>query len=147
MLKFNSSPPSFIDLGQAQNYNCMQKESKRVLAVVSDLFFSVKLGEAAKRNGLAIDFVKDGSEVLEKAKTKPTVIVFDLNFDAVDPLKLISQLKGNPDTRSISLIGYLSHIQGELKQQAQEAGCDMVMARSALSQNLMQIFKRHSGTL
>jgi len=126
----------------------MQKqESKRVLAVVSDLFFSVKLSEAAKRNGLAIEFVKEGAEVLEKARTKPTVIVFDLNFDAVEPLKLISQLKGSPETRGVSLIGYLSHIQGELKQQAQEAGCDMVMARSALSQNLMQIFKRHSGTI
>jgi CheY-like chemotaxis protein len=126
----------------------MQKqESKRVLAVVSDLFFSVKLSEAAKRNGLAIEFVKDGAEVLEKAKSRPTVIVFDLNFEAVEPLQLISQLKANPETRGVSLIGYLSHIQGELKQQAQEAGCDMVMARSALSQNLMQIFKRHSGSM
>ncbi|MBS1855102.1 MAG: response regulator [Acidobacteria bacterium] len=126
----------------------MQKqESKRVLAVVSDLFFSVKLNEAAKRNGLAIEFVKDGEELLDKAKLKPTVIVFDLNFEAVEPLKLISKLKGSPDTRSVSLIGYLSHLQGELKQQAQEAGCDMVMARSAFSQNLMQIFKRHSGTM
>jgi CheY-like chemotaxis protein len=126
----------------------MQKqESKRVLAVVSDLFFSVKLSEAAKRNGLAIEFVKDGGELLEKAKSKPTVIVFDLNFESVEPLQLISKLKGSPETRSVSLIGYLSHIQGELKQQAQEAGCDMVMARSALSQNLMQIFKRHSGTM
>jgi CheY-like chemotaxis protein len=126
----------------------MQKqESKRVLAVVSDLFFSVKLSEAAKRNGLTIDFVKDGAEVIEKAKSRPTVIVFDLNFETVEPLKLISQLKANPETRGVSLIGYLSHIQGELKQQAQEAGCDMVMARSALSQNLMQIFKRHSGSM
>jgi len=50
-------------------------------------------------------------------------------------------------SQGISLIGYLSHIQAELKQQAQEAGCDMVMARSALSQNLLQIFKRHSGTI
>jgi PleD family two-component response regulator len=126
----------------------MQKqESKRVLAVVSDLFFSVKLSEAAKRNGLAIEFVKEGSELIEKAKDRPTVIVFDLNFEAVEPLKLISQLKGSPETRGVSLIGYLSHIQGELKQQAQEAGCDMVMARSALSQNLMQIFKRHSGSV
>jgi CheY-like chemotaxis protein len=126
----------------------MQKqESKRVLAVVSDLFFSVKLSEAAKRNGLVIEFVKDGAEVLEKAKSRPTVIVFDLNFEAVEPLKLISHLKASPETRGVSLIGYLSHIQGELKQQAQEAGCDMVMARSALSQNLMQIFKRHSGSM
>jgi CheY-like chemotaxis protein len=126
----------------------MQKQdSKRVLAVVSDLFFSVKLSEAAKRNGLAIDFVKEANEVIEKAKSRPTLIVFDLNFDAVQPIQLISQLKHNPETKGVSLIGYLSHVQGELKQQAQEAGCDMVMARSAFSQNLMQIFKRHSGTL
>jgi|SRR6266481_1191985 PleD family two-component response regulator len=124
----------------------MQKqEPKRVLAVVSDLFFSVKLTEAAKRSGLALEFVKDGKEVLEKAQGKPSLIIFDLNFESAQPLDLITQLKGSPETRSISLIGYLSHVQGELKQQAQEAGCDMVMARSALSQNLPLIFKRHSG--
>jgi len=119
--------------------------SKRVLAVVSDLFFSVKLSEAAKRNGLALEFVKEGPAVLEKAQERPSLIIFDLNFDAVEPLDLISQLKSSHETRNISLIGYLSHVQAELKQRAQEAGCDMVMARSAFSQNLPQIFKRHSG--
>jgi len=124
----------------------MQKqEPKRVLAVVSDLFFSVKISEAAKRNGLALEFVKEGKEVLEKAKSKPSLIVFDLNFDAVSPLQLIAELKGNAETKGVSLLGYLSHLQGELKVQAQEAGCDMVMARSALSQNMLQIFKRHAG--
>jgi PleD family two-component response regulator len=124
----------------------MQKqEPKRVLAVVSDLFFSVKLTEAAKRAGLALEFVKESNDVLEKAKDKPSLIIFDLNFDSAQPLKLISKLKGNTATKGISLIGYLSHIQAELKQQAQEAGCDMVLARSAFSQNMPQIFKRHSG--
>ena len=124
----------------------MQKQApRRVLAVVSDLFVSVKLSEAAKRNGLALEFVKEGSELLEKAKTKPSLIVFDLNFETVSPLTLIAKLKANAETRGISLIGYLSHIQGELKIQAQEAGCDMVLARSALSMNMSQIFKRHSG--
>lgn len=123
------------------------QEPKRVLAVLSDLFFSVKLTEAAKRAGMALEFVKDPGEVLAKAKTRPQLIVFDLNFEQANPLQLISELKGSPETKGISLIGYLSHIQGELKQQAQDAGCDMVMARSAFSQNLSQIFKRHSGTL
>jgi CheY-like chemotaxis protein len=118
---------------------------KRVLAVVNDLFFSVKLSEAAKRNGLTLEFVKDGKLVLEKAGEKPSLIIFDLNFDAVQPLELISELKSKPLTKGISLIGYLSHVQVDLKQQAQAAGCDMVMARSAFSQNLPQIFKRHSG--
>ena len=120
-------------------------EPKKILAVVSDLFFSVKLTEAAKRSGLALEFVKEPKEVIEKAQDKPSLIIFDLNFEAVQPIKLITKLKAKTETKSISLIGYLSHIQVELKQQAQEAGCDMVMARSAFSQNMPQIFKRHSG--
>jgi PleD family two-component response regulator len=120
---------------------------KRVLAVVNDLFFSVKLTEAAKRSGLNLEFVKEGKLVMEKAGEKPSLIIFDLNFDAVEPLKLISELKGQPLTKGISLLGYLSHVQVDLKQKAQEAGCDMVMARSAFSQNMPQIFKRHSGGL
>ena len=120
-------------------------QQKKILAVVSDLFFSVKLTEAARRNGLALEFVKQPQDVLEKANGKPSLIVFDLNFDAVGPLDVIRSLKANPHTKGISLLGYLSHVQAELKQQAQEAGCDMVMARSAFSQNLPQIFKRHAG--
>jgi len=118
---------------------------KTVLAVVNDLFFQVKLTEAAKRAGLALEFVKESKEVLDKAKSKPSLIILDLNFEHVDPVKLIGKLKGHSDTKGISLIGYLSHIQADLKQQAQEAGCDMVLARSAFSQNMPQIFKRHSG--
>jgi len=124
----------------------MQKqEPKRVLAVVSDLFFSVKLTEAAKRAGLALEFVKDAKEVMDKAQSRPSLIIFDLNYDAVSPVKLIESLKASAETRGISLIGYLSHVQADLKLQAQEAGCDMVLARSAFSQNMPLIFKRHSG--
>jgi PleD family two-component response regulator len=122
-----------------------QQEPTRVLAVVSDLFFSVKLADAAKRAGLALEFVKEFKEVLAKAQHKPSLIVFDLNYDAAQPLKLISRLKGDLETKRISLIGYLSHVQGELKLQAQEAGCNMVLARSQFSQNMPQIFRRHSG--
>ncbi|MGD0497952.1 MAG: response regulator [Bryobacteraceae bacterium] len=123
----------------------MQKqESKRVLAVLSDLFFSVKLVDAAKRSGLALELVKDPAQVLEKARQKPALIIFDLNFESAEPLKLVAALKSAAETKGISLLGYLSHVQGELKQQAHEAGCDMVMARSAFSQNIPQIFERHS---
>jgi PleD family two-component response regulator len=123
----------------------MQKEPKRVLAAVSDLFFSVKLTEAAKRAGMSLEFIKEPDALLERAGERPSLIIFDLNLESIDPVGLIARLKASPDTRSISLIGYLSHIQGELKQRAQEAGCDMVLARSAFSQNMPLIFKRHAG--
>src|SRR5437868_6290047 len=113
-----------------------QQQHKKVLAVVNDLFFSVKITDAAKRAGMAVELVKDPDEVLTKAKAKPSVIIFDLNFQDVQPLHLITQLKSSPEFKGVSVIGYLSHIQADLKQAAQEAGCDMVMARSAFSQNL-----------
>jgi PleD family two-component response regulator len=126
----------------------MQKQvHKKVLAVVSDLFFSVKINDAAKRAGLSVEFVKDEHEVLTKAKAHPTLIIFDLNFESANPLETITKLKSNAELKGISVIGYLSHVQGELKQKAHETGCDMVLARSAFSQNLPQILKRHSGVL
>jgi PleD family two-component response regulator len=70
-----------------------------------------------------------------------------LNFESVNPLDIITKLKGSAELKNISVIGYLSHVQGELKQKAHETGCDMVLARSAFSQNLQQILKRHSGAL
>ena len=121
--------------------------NKKVLAVVSDLFFSVKINDAAKRAGMAVEFIKDEHEVLAKAHAHPTLIIFDLNFESVNPLEIIAKLKGNAELKDISVIGYLSHVQGELKQKAHETGCDMVLARSAFSQNLQQILKRHSGVM
>ena len=117
----------------------------RILAVVEDLFFTVKINESAKRAGMPIQFVKTEADTLARAAENPALIIIDLNLSRIDPLKLISELKANEETKDISLIGYLSHVQGELKQQAQEAGCDMVMARSAFSQNLPQILKRYSS--
>ena len=73
------------------------------------------------------------------------LIILDLNSNSVQPLKLIHRLKGDDETRNISLIGYVSHVQGELKQKAHDAGCDIVLARSAFSTNLPMLLKRHAG--
>jgi PleD family two-component response regulator len=121
--------------------------SRKVLAVLDDLFFTVKIKDAAARAGLDVEFLKSEDAVLERAKDNPTVIVVDLNTTTVQPLELIHKLKTAADLRQISVIGYVSHVQGELKQKAHETGCDMVLARSAFSQNLPQIFKRHAGLL
>jgi len=125
-----------------------KREKKKILAVVDDLLFTVKISDAAKRVGLEVEFLKSERDVLDKAtQEKPLLIILDLNNGSVDALKLISKLKTNGDLKPISLIGYLSHVQGELKQKAHDAGANIVMARSAFSQNLQQILKRHAGVV
>ena len=120
-------------------------EKKTILAVLEDLFFTVKINESAKRAGMPAVFVKTETDALARAKDRPAVMIIDLNCGSIDPLQLIRTMKADPELKGINLIGYVSHVQGELKQQAQEAGCNMVMPRSAFSQNLPQILKRHAG--
>ena len=68
----------------------------------------------------------------------------DLNDAGTDPLNTIEKLKGDDETRNIRLLGYVSHVQTDLIKAAQEKGCDMVMARSAFSQNLPKILSQYS---
>jgi CheY-like chemotaxis protein len=120
---------------------------KKVLAVLEDLLFTVKISDSAKRAGLEVEFLKSEKDVLDKAAESPLLIIIDLNCGCVQPLDLIAKLKAAPATKPISIIAFLSHVQGELKQAAQEAGANIVMARSAFSQNLQQILKRHAGVV
>lgn len=117
---------------------------KRVVAVVSDLMFTVKIQEAAKRAGLEPVFVQSKQQALEHAKLAPAVIIVDLNATSFDALDVISELKGGEDTRHIQLLGFVSHVQADLKQAAQQKGCDTVMARSAFSHNLPAILRRYA---
>jgi len=122
----------------------MQNQKKKIVALLSDLMFTVKIQEAAKRVGLDAVFVKTSQDALNRAKEKPEVIILDLNINSVEPLDVIEKLKADDETSKINLLGYVSHVQADLKLAAQQKGCDIVMARSAFSQNLQLILKRYA---
>ncbi|MCL4842594.1 MAG: response regulator [Bryobacteraceae bacterium] len=122
--------------------------SKKVLAAVEDLFFVVKINDLARRAGLEVEFLKTEDDIVEQAELQqPLLVILDLNNNRIEPVGLISRLKGAAATKGISVISFVAHVQAELKQQAQEAGANMVLARSAFSASLPQIFKRHTGSL
>ena len=118
---------------------------KRIVAVVDDLFFAAKIGQTAKQTGVGVEFASSEESVLKLAVDKPPLIIVDLNLKALPPLPLITKLKSHPDLQQTTVLGFVSHVQGDLKMEAQRAGCDMVLARSSFSQNLAQILKRHAG--
>jgi CheY-like chemotaxis protein len=107
----------------------------KVLAVMNDLFFSAKINDAAKQLGMTAMFVKDKAVALEQFKLKPALVIFDLNWAAADPLDLIRLAK----EAAIPSLGFISHVQIDLKQKAQEAGCDTVVARSVFAQQVLEL--------
>lgn len=126
----------------------MPNKPTKILAVVDDLFFVVKINDSAKRAGLTCEFLKSADALVEKATAeRPLLIILDLNATSVQAVPLITQLKSVEALKGLSILAFVSHVQGELKQSAQDAGASMVLARSAFSANLPQILKRHTGSL
>lgn len=118
---------------------------KRIVAVVSDLMFTVKIQDAAKRADVQAVFVKSEREALAEARQNPALIVLDLHNSALDPLEVIEKLKADETTSNVPVLGYVSHVQTDLKQAAEEKGCDVVMPRSAFSNNLPTILRRYAA--
>jgi hypothetical protein len=119
----------------------------RIFFFIEDLFFLAKIQETAKKLGVKVGFLKADKDIVARLTSvpddeKPSLIVFDLNNAAAKPLTLIPKIKAKLK-RGTSVIGFLSHLQGDLKVKATEAGCDMVMPRSAFSQNLPNLLRRH----
>ena len=123
----------------------MVAAQKTIIAVLDDLFFQVKIAEAAKRADLQLVVVKTEEALMQKLESSPVLLIIDLNCRSVDPLQLFTSIKASPH-RELSIIGYVSHVQSELIKRAQEAGCDNVMARSAFSANLPQILLRYASS-
>jgi len=122
--------------------------SSRIFAFVDDLFFAAKIQETARKLNVKVEFVKTDKDLSERMQhngdEKPSLIIFDLNNANAKPLTLIPRLKTKLK-KGTSIIGFLSHVQGDLKQKAHEVGCDMVLPRSAFSQNLPQLLRRHGA--
>ncbi|MBI2683244.1 MAG: response regulator [Acidobacteriales bacterium] len=122
----------------------------RIFCFIEDLFFLAKINEVAKKLNLKVEFVKTAEQVLERAgddipeNERPQLVAIDLNNPGIKPLALIPKLRAKLK-KSASIIGFLPHVQGDLKVKAQEAGCDMVMPRSAFSQNLPNLLRRHGS--
>src|SRR5687768_5914072 len=112
----------------------MNSNPRTIVAVVDDLFFGVQITDTAKRAGFTVKFAKDQPSLVKLAAETPALIILDLNSPAA--LDHIAKLKAGAATRPVPLLGFISHVNVEMKKKAEEAGCDTVVPRSAFMQTL-----------
>ena len=108
----------------------------RVVALMDDLFFQMKLAETAKHLGVEVKVATTPEALQSLLDPAPKLLIVDLNSRS-QPLAAIQRLRA--DKNGVRVIGFLSHVQTELAAQARAAGCDEVLPRSAFTQNLATI--------
>lgn len=108
----------------------------RIVALMDDLFFQMKVAETAKQLGLELKVAANGDALQGLLEPPPKLVIVDLNARS-QPIAAIERLRSVQ--KDLPVVGFLSHVQRELAAQAEAAGCNQVMPRSAFTQNLAAI--------
>jgi CheY-like chemotaxis protein len=104
----------------------------RVVALMDDLFFQMKLAETAKQLGVELKVATNGDALMSLMESAPKLVIVDLNARS-QPIQTIERLR--LAQKNLRVVGFLR----DLAAQAQAAGCDEVMPRSSFTQNLAAI--------
>jgi len=121
--------------------------TERVAILVDDMFFGAKINGAATECGRQISRIKSQEQLEGLTLEPPSLVIIDLNSDRLDPLQAISYLKASKELSGVPIVAFVSHVQTELIREAQVAGCDYVLPRSAFSQMLSEIISGNLGML
>jgi DNA-binding NtrC family response regulator len=112
----------------------------QVLAMVDDLFFQSKIIETARHVGVDLKICTTPDALAaEISKATPNLVVVDLNARN-QPLEAVQRAQSL--AASVPLVGFLSHVQIDLAEQARAAGCSEVMPRSKFTKDLATILAR-----
>jgi hypothetical protein len=108
--------------------------SKTLLACVEDLFFRSKIEATARHLNAPVRFLPC-SELAKSASDGSTGAIL-LELSAPDAIAAVKLLRRTPATAELPVIGFLSHVDRKLAEEAEAAGVTQVMPRSQFSETL-----------
>ena len=110
-----------------------------VLVIEDDLFFSVRIETMLQKMGYAVSVIGDHAQALEHARLhKPVLVVINFGSDRLAPADTTRHLKELPDAPTV--MGFVPHVwMPQVRPNAMAAGCDLLVANSALVMRLPQL--------
>ena len=113
-----------------------------VIALVSDLMFGSRIREAAAPFGIAVRSTRSPEALLEACRAElPTLVFADLDDDRVRALEAVRSLRQDQALQTLTVIGFVSHVDDERAQAARGAGCSRVLTRGAFVQELPRLLE------
>ena len=105
-----------------------------LVASVEDLFFRSKIEATARHLNVPVKFAEP--RALAKVCREGNAAAVLLQLENGTPLETVRKLREDEATRELPIIGFLSHMDRELAQRAEQAGVTRVMPRSQFSETL-----------
>ena len=117
----------------------------RIVAIVRDLFFAVRIGNTLRPLGYRVDVVHSAAALgASLREDPPALLIVDLAHAAIDPPRQIADLKAGVVTGTIPILAFGSHLDQAGREAAKGAGADRVVANSKLTEDLPALVARYA---
>jgi CheY-like chemotaxis protein len=111
-------------------------QQRPILALVTDLFFTLKIGDTAKALGLPIHFVSSAEELLDRFRqARPALVIADLTLKGVDMATLFEELAAGAPRSTVPILGYTTHADWKRTGPLHNA-CTRVVTKDTLAHSL-----------
>ena len=115
---------------------------KKILYVEDNEDNIFMLTKRLTRAGYDIFVARNGAEGVERAQEiMPDLILMDLGMPVMDGWKAISCLRAMPETKSIPIIAFSSHVTTDERQRAYDVGCSDFDTKPINTKRLLEKIK------
>ena len=117
-----------------------------ILVVADDLLFRSKISTVAKAMGVIVRAATTPDAAIERAREDhPTLVLLDLDGGRPQPFEVLRRFAEDPELKSLSTVGFVSHVHADLVRQARALGIGQVFARSAFVTALGDLLAPHAS--
>jgi DNA-binding response OmpR family regulator len=116
--------------------------SATILAIISDLMLQSRVTEPARALGYDVTVIDTASTLETALDTSPVLAVLDLHISGVDWQRAATLAKEH----AVPVLAFGRHTEADLLRAAREAGCDRVVPRSVLVEELPALIEEMAAT-
>ncbi len=113
-----------------------------IIVFEPDLLFSSRIESAAAKVGLDVKFVGDLQQIVQELN-EPSPRMVILNLDAAEGK--LGTLEGRLKIGAFKAVGYYSHVNAPLAEEARRVGIDLVLSRGMFVTRISEILEELSS--
>jgi CheY-like chemotaxis protein len=116
----------------------------RVLALIPDLLFGSKVKAQLEAAGHEVEMAQSETDVWDQIAGSD-VLVVDLTTDDVNGTQLLDTLRSGGEANAVRALAFYSHVDADVKREAEEAGFELVVPRSRMAREGAELVARLSS--
>jgi DNA-binding NarL/FixJ family response regulator len=121
----------------------------RVLALVPDLLFGSRVQGSLTAAGNEVELIVDERRLRERLSDadapRPGVLIVDLTNPDLDGAGVVESLLHAGELRQTATLAFYSHVDAAVRARAQRAGFELVVPRSRMAREGVELVARLAG--